>query len=48
MCFCGEIQSTLFTSKTKGLSEINRDIRTSTYQICKIEEKINQTTTFQK
>ena len=42
------IQSTLFVSKSKGLSEILRDTRTSTYQICRIEEKINRTTTFHK
>ena len=33
------IQSTLVISKSKGLSEILRDIRTSTYQICRIEKK---------
>ena len=43
-----DIQSTLVISKSKGLSEILRDIRTSTYQICRIEEKINRTTTFNK
>ena len=45
-----EIQSTLATSidsldsisKSKGLSEILRDIRTLTYQICRIEAKTNQ------
>ena len=37
---CTEIQSTLVISNSKGLSEILRDIRTSTYQICRIEEKI--------
>ena len=42
------IQSTLVTSKSKGLSEILRDIRTSTYQICRTEEKMNRTTTFHK
>ena len=42
------IQSTLVISKSKGLSEILRDIRTSTYQICRIEEKIIGTTTFSK
>ena len=30
----------------KGLSEILRDIRTSTYQICRCEEKIIRTNTF--
>ena len=32
----------------QGLSEILRDICTSTYQICRIEEKIIRTTTFNK
>ena len=32
----------------QGLSEILRDIRTSTYQICRIEEKIIRLTTFNK
>ena len=32
-----DIQSTLVISKSKGLSEILRDIRISTYQICRIE-----------
>ena len=32
-------QSTLVISNSKGLYEILRDIRTSTYQICNIEEK---------
>ena len=32
------IQSTLVISNSKGLSEILRDIRTSTYQISRIEE----------
>ena len=43
-----EIQSTLVISNSKGLSEILRDIRTSTYQICRIEEKMILTTTFNK
>ena len=34
--FC--IQSTLVISKSKGLYEILRDIRTSTYQICRTGE----------
>ena len=34
--FCNVIQSTLVISNSKGLSEILRDIRTSTYQICRI------------
>ena len=42
------IQSTPVISKSKGPSEIFRDIRSSTYQICRIEEKINRTTTFHK
>ena len=40
------IQSTLVISKSEELSEILRYIHTSTYQICKTEEKINRTTTF--
>ena len=42
------IQSTLVISKSKGPSERLRDIRTSTYQICRIEENTNQTTKFHK
>ena len=42
------IQSTLVVSNSKGLSEILRDIRTSTYQNCRIEENTNRTTTFNK
>ena len=42
------IQSTLVISNSKGLTEILRDIRTSTYQVCRIEEKIIRTTTFNK
>ena len=33
------IQSTLVISKSKGPSKPVRDVRTSTYQICSIEEK---------
>ena len=44
----GYIQSTLVISNSKGLSETLRDIRTSTYQIFRIEEKIIRTTTFNK
>ena len=33
------VQSTLVISKSKGLSEILRDIRIPTYQICRLEEK---------
>ena len=40
--------STLVISNSKGLSEILRDIRSSTYQICRIEEKIIRTTSFNK
>ena len=47
-CFMFMIQSTLVISNSKGLFEILRDIRTSTYQICRIEEKIIRTTTFNK
>ena len=43
-----EIQSTLVISNSKGLSEILRYIRTSTYQICRIEEKLIRLTTFNK
>ena len=43
-----QIQSTLVISNSKGLSEILRDIRTSTYQICRIEEKIIRLTNFNK
>ena len=43
-----QLQSTLVISKSKGLSEILRNIRSSTYQICRIEEKKNRTTTFYK
>ena len=43
-----QLQSTLVISNSKGLSEILRDIRTSTYQICRIEEKIIRTTTYNK
>ena len=35
----GKVQSTLVISKSKGPSKTVRDIRTSTYQICSIEEK---------
>ena len=34
-----QVQSTLVISKSKGLYETLRDIRTSTYQICGTEEK---------
>ena len=35
------IQSTLVISNSKGLSETLRDIRTSKYQSCRIEESNN-------
>ena len=41
------IQSTLIISNSKGLSEILRYIRTSTYQICRIKERIIRTTIFE-
>ena len=43
-----DIQSTLVISKSKGPSETLRDIRTSTYQMCRIEENTNRTTKFHK
>ena len=46
--FLFQIQSTLVISESKGPSETLRDIRTSTYQICKIEENTNRTTKFHK
>ena len=42
-----DIQSALVISNSKGLSEIHRDTRTSTYQISKIEKK-NLTTKYPK
>ena len=43
------IQSTLVISKSKGtLSEILPGIRTARYQICRFEEQINRTNTFNK
>ena len=42
------VQSTLVISNSKGLSEILRDIRSSTYQVCRIEKKIIWLTTFNK
>ena len=42
------IQSTLVISNSNGLSEILRDIHTSTYQIYKTEEKLIRLTTFNK
>ena len=43
-----ELQSTLVISKLKGPSETLQDIRTSTYQIFRIEENTNCTTKFHK
>ena len=40
------IQLTLIIWKSKALSELLRHIRTSTYQICRIEETINRTILF--
>ena len=48
LCHAKRIQSTLDISKSKRLSEVFLDICTSTYQICRIEAKINRTTTFHK
>ena len=42
------IQLNLVILNSKGLSEILQDIRTSTYQICRIEEKLIWLTTFNK
>ena len=42
------IQSTLVISNSKGLYETVRDIRTSTYQICRLRQTINRTTTFNR
>ena len=36
-----QMQSTLVISKSKGPTKTLRDIRTSTYKICSIEEKNN-------
>ena len=44
----GQLQSTLVISKSKGPSETLRDIRTSTYQIYRIEENTHHTTKFHK
>ena len=46
MVLVSQLQSTLVISKLKGLSETLRDIRTSTYQIFRIEENTNRTTKF--
>ena len=42
------LQSTLVISNSKGLSEILRGICNSTYQICRIEEKLIRLTKFNK
>ena len=42
------VQSTLVISKFKGPAETLRDIRTSTYQMCRIEENTKRTTKFLK
>ena len=42
------IQSTLVISNLKGPSETLRDIRSSTYQMFRIEENTNCTTKFNK
>ena len=42
------IQSTLVISKLKGPSETLRDIRSSTYQVFRIEANTNRTTKFHK
>ena len=46
--FWDYIQSTLVISNSKGLSEILRDTRSSTYQVCRIEGKKIWLTTFNK
>ena len=43
-----KLQSTLVISKSKGPSQTLRDIRTSTYQMCRIEENTDRTTKFHK
>ena len=42
------VQSTLVISKSKGPSETLRDIRTSTYQVCRTEENTYGITKFHK
>ena len=42
------LQSTLVISKSKGPSETLRDIRISTYQMCRTEENTNRITKFHK
>ena len=48
MCEGCQVKSTLVISKSKGPSEILRDILTSTYQMCRTEENTNRTTKFHK
>ena len=43
-----DVQSTLVISKSKGPAEKLRDIRTSTYQMCRTEENTKRTTKFHK
>ena len=43
-----DIQSNLVISKSNGPSETLRDIRTSTYQMYRIEETTDRTTKFHK
>ena len=43
-----KLQSTLVISNLKGPSETFRDIRSSTYQMCKTEENTNRTSKFHK
>ena len=43
-----KIESTLVISKSKEPDETLRDIRTSTYQMCRIEEHTKRTTKFHK
>ena len=43
-----DIQSTLVISKSKEPSEVLRDIRTSTYHMCRTEAITKRTTKFHK
>ena len=42
------MQSTLVISKSEGPSETLRDIRTTTYHLCRIEENANLLIKFHK
>ena len=42
------LQSTVVISNSTGLSDKLRDIRTSTYQNCRMEEKVIRLTTYNK